>query len=76
MATALRSGVDLGMPRVLPAHLIESRGLNRCSLCAISFDASSKPSISAAFKKHVLEVHRAKEGVAQNGAKTKADRGD
>jgi hypothetical protein len=60
----------------LPPYLITSRGVKRCSVCQQPFEADSKPSMSAAFKKHVLNVHRAKEGLGQNGAKTKEDRAD
>ena len=63
----------LPLHKPLPPHLIDSRDVKRCSVCLLPFDANSKPSISAAFKKHIHEVHRAKEGVAQNGTKTKAD---
>ena len=44
--------------RVLPPHLIESKGVKRCSVCMHPFDADSKPSLSAVFKEHVMEVHR------------------
>jgi hypothetical protein len=60
--------------KVLPPYLVEARGVKRCSHCQHPFDADSKPSLSAAFKKHVLDLHRAKQGVGQDRAKTKADR--
>jgi hypothetical protein len=44
--------------RVLPPYLIESNGTKRCSKCSTAFNADSKPSVSAAFKEHVIEVHR------------------
>jgi hypothetical protein len=63
-------------PGGLPPYLVESRGVKRCSRCQHPFDADSKPSLSTAFKRHVLEVHRAKEAAGQNGAKTKPDQAD
>ena len=40
----------------LPPHLVELC----CSVCKLPFDANAKPSLSAAFKLHVLSVHRTK----------------
>jgi hypothetical protein len=55
---------------VLPPHLVESRGgVNLCSACLQAFDADSKPSISVAFKNHVLDVHRPKEDAAARSLK-------
>jgi hypothetical protein len=44
--------------RVLPPHLIESNGVNRCSICKNAFTLDSKPTMNAAFRKHVAEVHK------------------
>ena len=44
--------------QVLSPHLIESKGVKRCSVCKHPFDADSRPSLSAAFKRHVIEVHK------------------
>ena len=63
-------------PTVLPPYLTASHGSKCCSLCHQSFPADSKPSISTAFKQHVLEVHRAKQEAGQDSAKTKANRAD
>ena len=43
--------------RVLPPHLIESNGVTCCSQCKAPFSENSKLSLSAAFRKHVVEVH-------------------
>ena len=66
-------GNVLSPHKLLPPHLVELGGVKRCSHCQQRFDADSKPSISTAFKKHVLDIHRAKEEAAQDSAKTKAD---
>jgi hypothetical protein len=69
-----------GMPKLLlprkplPPNLIEAHGVKRCSVCLQTFDADSKPSISVAFEKHVLEVHRDREGLERRPAKPKAGR--
>ena len=44
----------------LPPHLIEIDGKKCCSACKRPFDMDSKPSLSAAFKTHVLSEHSAK----------------
>ena len=44
----------------LPPHLVELQGKKCCSVCKLPFDANAKPSRSAAFKLHVLLVHRTK----------------
>jgi hypothetical protein len=55
------SASNIRMARtVLPPHLVESNGVKGCSVCAQQFDATSTPSTSVAFKKHVQDVHRAK----------------
>ena len=55
-------GVELRSPlmekTVLPPHLVALNGVKRCSACGHAFDAKKEFSLSAAFKKHVQEVHR------------------
>ena len=48
----------VGLLKKLPPHLIVSRGVKRCSDCNQAFPVDSKPSLSTAFKKHILETHR------------------
>ena len=40
-----------------PPHLIDSRGVKRCSVCRMPFRADSQPSIIKAFAAHVLKAH-------------------
>jgi hypothetical protein len=42
----------------LPAHLVTSNEVKRCSLCNKEFTADAKPSLSKAFAQHVKQVHR------------------
>lgn len=45
----------------LPPHLMTSGGAKRCSVCKQPLDSRSQPSLGAAFRKHVEEVHWATE---------------
>jgi hypothetical protein len=42
----------------LPPHLVESRGVKRCSECNQAFSVDSALSLSAAFRKHLTEIHK------------------
>jgi hypothetical protein len=45
---------------LLPPYLTTSGGVKCCSACHQQFDARAMPSLGAAFRKHVEDVHRGK----------------
>jgi hypothetical protein len=42
----------------LPPHLIDDRGVKRCSVCKMPFLPDAQPSLSKAFAEHVIKAHR------------------
>jgi len=46
---------------VLPPHLIEQNGKKVCSACRQEIHKASQPSLSQAFRTHVIEKHKPKD---------------
>lgn len=44
--------------QTLPPHLAERNESKCCSACGQQFSIDSEPTLSVAFRRHVLEVHR------------------
>ncbi len=60
------SNITLTMARtLLPPYLTTSGGVKCCSACGQPFDAKALPSLGAAFRKHVEEVHRPSQDVSE-----------
>jgi hypothetical protein len=54
----------------LPPHLIESNGQQVCSLCKEPFGSDVQPSLSFAFRKHVIGVHVLPKYAGRKGRQT------
>jgi hypothetical protein len=52
----------------MPPYLTTSGGVKCCSACRQPFDHNAQPSLGAAFRKHVEEVHRPSQDVNEASA--------
>jgi hypothetical protein len=52
----------------LPAHLVTSNEVKRCSLCNQEFANDAKPSLSKAFAEHVKQAHKVQKPTEKKSA--------
>ena len=41
----------------IPPHLVDDRGIKRCSVCKFPFHPDVKPSLTVAFTEHLFRAH-------------------